>query len=49
MPVILAPGDWPPWPGEPPAERMMIWPVDRRGGSVANKDWSLIEPKGVAQ
>src|SRR5271165_1523387 len=31
-----------------PAEDMVIWPVDKRVGKVANKDPSLIEPTAVA-
>jgi len=30
-----------------PAEDMVIWPVDKRVGNVANKDPSLIEPAAV--
>jgi putative SOS response-associated peptidase YedK len=30
-----------------PAEGIIVWPVDKRVGNVANKDPSLIEPGAV--
>lgn len=56
MPVILGPESWPAWLGEEPiadpasllkpfpAERMTMWPVDKRIGNVKNQERELAEP-----
>ena len=54
MPVILAPGDWPPWLATPddrkallrsyPAEQMELWPVAEAVGSARNEGPQLIKP-----
>jgi putative SOS response-associated peptidase YedK len=56
MPVIVGPEDWAAWLGEEPiadpaallkpfpAERMTMWPVDKRIGNVKNQGPELAEP-----
>ena len=60
MPVIIGPEDYAEWLGEEPLpnpavllkpfwpERMTLWPVDRRIGSVMNQGRELAEPLRVA-
>ncbi len=56
MPVIIGPEDWAAWLGEQPiadpaallrpfpAERLTLWPVDKRIGNVQNQGRELAEP-----
>jgi putative SOS response-associated peptidase YedK len=54
MPLVLAPEMWNGWLSSPddraalmkpfPAERMEMWPVDKRVGNVANDDADLVKP-----
>lgn len=60
MPVILGLEDWAPWLGEEPiadpasllkpfpAERLTMWPVDKRIGNVKNQGRELAEPVPLA-
>ena len=59
MPVIIGPENWTAWLGEEPcepekllvpfpAERMSLWPVDKRVGNVKNNDASLTDPIKVS-
>jgi putative SOS response-associated peptidase YedK len=59
MPVIIGAEDWAAWLGDEPlgdpaallkpfpAERMMMWPVDKRIGNVKNQGAVLAEPISI--
>jgi putative SOS response-associated peptidase YedK len=58
MPVIIDPDGWKVWLGEEegdlaallrplPADRLRIWPVDRKVNKVANDGPELLEPRGM--